>query len=150
MPGNLQPLVDNQKIVKSDGTPTDYFIRWAQQRQIDISAGITAAEAQALIDAWAAARDVVAGFGLSGGGFLSSDITINLDAVLNDLNDVTISLPLNGDALIYDSGTGQWKNGVAVPGTNPIYAPLTTGEVYAGQPRLVYDTYGQCVLVEVA
>lgn len=78
MPGNLQPLVNNQKIVHEDGTPTDYFIRWAQQRQIDISEGITAAEAQQLIDDWAAARDIIAGVGLSGGGPLSADVTIDL------------------------------------------------------------------------
>lgn len=78
MPGDLQPLVNNQKIVHEDGTPTDYFIRWAQQRQIDISEGITALEAQQLIDDWAAARDIIAGVGLTGGGDLSADVTIDL------------------------------------------------------------------------
>jgi hypothetical protein len=45
MPGVLQPLVDRMRIVNADGTPTQLFIRWAQQRQIDIGASITAAEA---------------------------------------------------------------------------------------------------------
>lgn len=76
---NIQPLQNRVQIVKEDGTPTDFFIRWAKQRQIDISAGITAAEAQALIDAWALARDVNAGVGLSGGGNLSTDITVDLE-----------------------------------------------------------------------
>lgn len=78
MAGNAQPLPDNFKIVNPDGTPTPYFIRWAQERQIDITAGITAAEAQALIDAWALSRDLTAGNGLTGGGDLSADRTFNV------------------------------------------------------------------------
>lgn len=77
MPGNAQPLVNNQKIVNDDGTPTDYFIRWAQERQIDITEGITAAQAQQLIDDWAAARDIIAGTALNGGGSLAADVTID-------------------------------------------------------------------------
>lgn len=77
MPGNAQPLVSSVKVVNDDGTPTDYFIRWAQERQIDITAGITAAQAQQLIDDWAAARDIIAGTALNGGGNLSSDVTID-------------------------------------------------------------------------
>lgn len=78
MAGSAQPLAEQFKIVNDDGTPTQYFIRWAQQRQIDISGGITAADAQALIDAWAASRDIIAGAGLSGGGDLSADRTLNV------------------------------------------------------------------------
>lgn len=79
MAGDLQPLDQKFSIVKPDGKPTDYFIRWAQQRQIDIKAGITATEAQALIDDWAAQRDIIAGVGLSGGGSLAADRTIDLE-----------------------------------------------------------------------
>jgi hypothetical protein len=79
MAGESQPLVSNQAIVKADGTPTDYFIRWAQARQIDISGGITAAQAQELIDEWSATRKIIAGVGLSGGGDLSADRTIDLE-----------------------------------------------------------------------
>ncbi|MBA3831665.1 MAG: discoidin domain-containing protein [Chthoniobacterales bacterium] len=77
MAGNLQPLFSNQAIVDVRGQPTEYFIRWAQQRQIDIGAGITAEQAQQLIDDFAAARDIIAGVALHGGGNLSSDITID-------------------------------------------------------------------------
>lgn len=85
MVGILQPLSQQFKIANPDGTPTDYFIRWAQERQIDITNGINAQQAQALIDAWAAQRDVIAGTGLTGGGNLSTDITLNADvqAILN-------------------------------------------------------------------
>jgi hypothetical protein len=94
MAGDLQPLADNFKIVNPDGTPTIYFIQWAQQRQIDITEGITAAQAQALIDEWAAARQVIAGAGLTNGGALSSDVTLNVGAGIGidaNANDVALA-----------------------------------------------------------
>jgi len=80
MPGDLQPLAQNFQIVDGNGFPTPYFIKWAQQRQIDITAGITAAQAQTLIDDWAASRSVIAGAGLSGGGTLAANRTIDVNA----------------------------------------------------------------------
>lgn len=77
MAGEPQPLANNFAIVKSDGTPTDYFIRWAQDRQIDIENGITTEQAEELINDWAAERDIIAGVALSGGGSLAADVTIN-------------------------------------------------------------------------
>lgn len=91
MPGNLQPLVNNQRIVNADGTPTEYFIKWAQIRQLDISGSLTTAEAQQLIDDWAAARSVGAGVALDGGGPLSADITI-------DHSDSAVTPGVYGDA----------------------------------------------------
>lgn len=41
MAGNLQPLDQKFAIVDNRGQPTDYFIRWAQQRQLDIGEAIT-------------------------------------------------------------------------------------------------------------
>jgi len=78
MPGDLQPLAQNFAIVDENGFPTQYFIKWAQQRQIDITAGITAAQAQALIDDWAAGRTLTAGNGLTGGGTLAADRTFDV------------------------------------------------------------------------
>lgn len=78
MPGELQPLSQNFKIVNPDGTPTDFFIRWAQNRQIDIADGITAQQAQQLIDDFAESRTIIAGVGLTGGGNLSSNVTLDL------------------------------------------------------------------------
>lgn len=74
----LEPLFSTTKIVNSDGTPTQFFIRWAQTKQIDIKGAITPEQAQQLIDDWAAARDIIAGVGLDGGGNLSADVTIDL------------------------------------------------------------------------
>lgn len=83
MVGNLQPLAEQFRIVDADGKPTLYFIKWAQQRQIDITAAITAGQAlqiaQDYVDAWSLARDIIAGVGLTGGGNLSADITIDLE-----------------------------------------------------------------------
>ncbi len=78
MVGIAQPLGKQFAITDEQGRPTDYFIRWAQQRQIDISGGITAIEAQQLIDDWALARDIIAGAGLTGGGDLSADRTLDV------------------------------------------------------------------------
>lgn len=81
MVGQPQPLDQKFPLVKSDGTPTDYFIRWAQQRQSDIADGITAEQADELISQaiadWSAARHINAGLALDGGGPLSADVTID-------------------------------------------------------------------------
>jgi hypothetical protein len=68
MATNDQPLVNNQRIVNPDGTPTDYFIRWAQQRLIDI-ANATGVPPSRLINTNA---------GLQGGGNLSADLTLGI------------------------------------------------------------------------
>lgn len=77
MVGTLQPLDQKFAIVDAQGRPTDYFTRWAQQRQIDIGDGITEQQAQQIIDDWAAARQIIAGRALDGGGDLSGDVTLD-------------------------------------------------------------------------
>lgn len=83
MVGNLQPLAQQIPIVDADGKPTLYFIKWAQQRQIDITAAITVEQAlqiaQDYVDTWSLARDIIAGVGLAGGGNLGADVTIDLE-----------------------------------------------------------------------
>lgn len=56
------------------------------------------------------ARQVLAGTGLTGGGALSSNVTLSLSAGLNNLTDVTISSVTNGDVLIYNSATSRFEN----------------------------------------
>lgn len=104
MVGTFQPLVENQEIVDENGKPTQYFIRFIQEKQEDIGTAITEAEAeiiaQSLIDSWASARDINTGFGLSGGGNLSTDRTIALgDPALTD--------PAADRILFWDDSAGQ-------------------------------------------
>ena len=152
MPGDFQPLVNNQRIVNADGTPTEYFIRWAQQKQIDISGGVSAEQAAqiaaAAIDDWAAARRIIAGMGLSGGGFLDADRTLQLNAVLGNLNDVDVltAPPTNGQVLTYDAPNLEWvprtpTGGGGGGGTPPVLRQLATrrgnGALTLAQPPLV-------------
>jgi len=104
---SIQPLTKQFAITNNDGTPTEYFIRWAQQRQIDISGGITQ---QMMID-YLNTISVTAGDGLSGGGPLTPPgPTIDLDAGLGDLNDVDFSTPpANNQVIVFDSATNTWK-----------------------------------------
>lgn len=50
MAGDFQPLDQKFAIVDNRGQPTEYFIRWAQQRQIDITGAITAEQLPQLIE----------------------------------------------------------------------------------------------------
>ncbi len=72
----IQPLNDRVPIINSDGTPTQYFIRMLQERGITVNEKITAEQAVALIEEWAAARDINVTAPITGGGNLDSDITI--------------------------------------------------------------------------
>ena len=109
MVGRIQPLAKEFEIVGPDGKPTDYFIRWAQERQIDIAQGISAAEAQQLIDDWAAARDIVAGVALDGGGNLSADVTLDYAGGIADQSDVDLSTPpADGQVLVWNDGASMW------------------------------------------
>lgn len=104
MAGLLQPLGKGFTIVDEKGQPTDYFIRWAQQRQIDISKGVSKEDAEALIlEATQPIQEeledlsdnlIIAGEGLSGGGPISSNVTIDLEPLaLDDLTDVDLTTP---------------------------------------------------------
>lgn len=75
MAGELQPLISGAKIVNEDGTPTDYFMRWAQNRQIDINDSITLGQ---LIQVLASIQ-INAGVGLGGGGALAPDSSVTID-----------------------------------------------------------------------
>lgn len=65
MTGNLQPLDQKFPIVTPDGRPTLYFIKWAQQKQIDIGQGITAEQALAIIEQYLADHQLQEGSGIS-------------------------------------------------------------------------------------
>lgn len=151
MADTLQPLVNNQPIVNSDGTPTQYFIRWAQQRQIDINAGVTLEQVQTLIDEWAAHRQIHAGTGLTGGGALASDVTLNLEDTLVDpgtYGDATHAVQLLVDQ------QGRITAITAVPiagggggGGGGVYAPLVNGDLPGPVPIATAD--GQFMMVRI-
>lgn len=139
-----QPLNNRIPIVKGDGSPTDYFIRLLQDRGITLDNKITEEEAQALIDAWAAGRDIFAGFGLSGGGNLSSDVTINLDASLGDLNDVDFSTPpTNGQTLVYDAIDGVWRPGAGGSGGGGGFSLISDTTLGSPQASVLLSTIPQ-------
>lgn len=101
MAGDLQPLERGFAIAKPDGTPTDYFIRWAQTRQIDISEGITAAQALAIIEAYLADHQLQAGSGiaLSPSGNISDSPTIaaEVQAILDQVSTTWGSVLFRGE-----------------------------------------------------
>lgn len=100
MPGNLQPLDQKFPIVTSDGRPTLYFIKWAQQKQIDISEGITAEQALQIIEQYLADHTLQEGSGISifPSGNLSDSPTIaaEVQAILDQITTVRGSILFRG------------------------------------------------------
>ena len=88
-----QPLQNRMVIVNPDGTPTDYFIRWAQERQKAILDTTDAGQVQTIAEDVLAARKLIGGTGIDVNAgpeaFLSSDVTI--DAKIQELLDVISS-----------------------------------------------------------
>ena len=83
----LAQLQFSEPIVKSDGTASDYFLRYLYDR------GGFFSEAEAAI-AGILARQIIAGDGLTGGGTLESDVTLNVGAgtgITVNANDIAIA-----------------------------------------------------------
>lgn len=53
---------------------------------------------------------IIAGNGLTGTANLSSNVSLSLNANLNNLGDVYTTNTANGDILVYNSATSQWNN----------------------------------------
>lgn len=105
----VPPITNQFPIVNDSGQPTDYFIRWLQERGFEIDGMLTPERVRELIDEWSATRAVNTGLGLSGGGTLDNDLTLSLNAALGDLNDVDLSTPpTDGQVIAYDAGAGLW------------------------------------------
>ena len=88
MVGTLQPLDKKFAIFDRFGNPTDYFVRWAQQKQIDITGSIALSDLIAYLDA----HQLIAGVGIQfapgPNGDLNSNPTIHADvqAILDEIS----------------------------------------------------------------
>lgn len=101
MAGELQPLDQKFAIVDTQGRPTEYFTRWAQQKQIDIGDSITLADLQDFLTA----HKLAAGHG----------IILTPDGNLNDSPSVSVA---NGTGLNFDTmGNLKLADTAVVPGT---------------------------------
>lgn len=102
MTGNLQPLDQKFPIVDAQGRPTLYFIKWAQQKQIDIGAGITAEQALQIIEQYLADHTLQAGSGIAitPSGNLSDSPTVaaEVQAILDQITNVHGSILFRGAA----------------------------------------------------
>lgn len=129
MAGELQPLDEKFPIVDQFGKPTLYFIKWAQQRQIDITDGITL---QDLID-YLTAHMLQEGSGIQ----ITPDGAIpNMPTIAADVQEILDQISTTRGAVIYRGLLG-WA--ALAPGTagdflktngagaDPAWAPAAGG-----------------------
>lgn len=101
MASQTPPWNWNEKVVGEDGKATPTFLAWLQQQLTTTKLAN---------DAVPSGRHVDTGTGLAGGGDLSVDRTLTLSAILDNLNDVVIVSPADGQLLKYDNASSSWKN----------------------------------------
>lgn len=129
MAGNPQPLDQQFPIVDAQGRPTIYFIQWAQQRQIDISDGLTLTG----LEDYLLAHKFTAGngIGLAPDGDLASSptITAKVQEILDQLSSTEGSVLYRGAAgwaALAPGAAGRLlqTNG---PGADPTWVPAAGG-----------------------
>jgi hypothetical protein len=120
MATKLSPVPYNVPIVDDKGNPTPYFQRLLEILLAEkaVTDGLAAAAVQS-------DRAINTGTGLTGGGDLSADRTLSLDAVIDDLNDVdtTTTPPTDAQALIWDDANSLWIPGDVASGGGGGSAP---------------------------
>lgn len=72
----IQPLTDRIPIINGDGTPTNYFIRYLQERGVDLDTKVTPEEVAQMILDWSKARSIDAVAPIVGGGTLDANVSI--------------------------------------------------------------------------
>lgn len=132
MAGELQPLAQNFKIVDENGFPTFYFIKWAQQRQIDIVSAVSAEQALQI------ATDYVLNYLLAhqlqeGSGIqISPDGNISNSPLISaDAQEILDQISATRGAILYrgllgwaalDPGTSGYFLQTAGTGADPVWA----------------------------
>lgn len=133
-----QPITD-----PSSGLPTQYFLEM-------MFSTVDNAEdtADGLGSAVPNSRAITAGEGLSGGGDLTEDRTIALDASLDDLNDVDFSTPpTDQQVMVFDEASGLWipadqsgGGGGGGGGTTPTVRSSSTVTGYESSYNIAWPT----------
>ena len=128
MPGTLQPLDQKFQIVREDRTPTEYFIRWAQQKQIDIGDSITAEQAVQILEDYLADHQLQEGSGIqiTPSGNLSDMPTIAADVqeILDQISTTRGSIiyrGLLGWAALPPGASGEFLKSQGA-GADPVWA----------------------------
>lgn len=112
MVGTLQPLGKQYPVVNADGTPTEYFIRWAQQKQIDIGNGVAASEVPAIIAAYLADHPLQAGAGIT---LTPTGNVANSPTIAAEVQGVLDQLSMTQGTVLY-RGAADWA--ALAPGTS--------------------------------
>jgi hypothetical protein len=133
MPGTLQPLDQKFAIVDNQGRPTEYFIRWAQQKQIDITDSITLIDLQDYLTA----HKLIPGTGIqfTPDGDINNDVTIHADvqAILDEVTATRGAIlyrGLLGWAALLPGTAGQFLQ-TAGAGTDPLWAAAGGGGAFS-------------------
>ena len=129
MAGNFQPLDQKFAIVDGRGQPTDYFIRWAQEKQIDIGEAITLLQLQEYLDDHALQEG--SGIQITPSGSLNDSPTIDADAqeILDQISATRGTIlyrGLLGWAGLPPGAAGQLLQS-AGPGADPAWAAGAAG-----------------------
>lgn len=107
MAGQLQPLDIKFPIVDAQGRPTEYFTRWAQQKQIDLGTAITLGD----LETFLTAHKLQSGLGIK----LTPDGDLNnAPTIAADIQALLDSLSSTRGAILFRGNAG-WQ--VLLPGT---------------------------------
>lgn len=133
MVGTLQPLGKQYPVANPDGTPTEYFIRWAQQRQLDIGEGVAAEDVPAIIAQYLADHTLQEGSGIvispSGNITDSPTIAAEVQAILDQISTTRGTVLYRGatDWLALAPGTAGQYLQTAGAGADPLWATVSGG-----------------------
>lgn len=155
MVGYLQPLAHNFAIVNELGYPTEYFIRWAQQKQIDIEESVGEARALEIVKTFLTEHPLQAGSGidLTPDGDLNNSPTISAKAqeILDQVTTTQGAILFRGasswEALPPGTATQYLKSGG--PSADPSWGTPSGGGGGGGGPSWANGSGERRFLVSV-